>query len=170
MDLCLNFLSAPDGLEEINILSDAAGHFRGFESLYNRLVLLPQKHKRTVCTHSGCEKHMKAEADELFGWMELALKRAKSLQCQKKNMQDLKWWVEDYSNDFPKRELHAYMWWWIPSRSHSMADVCLSSRMTSSSRAHIACPPPCRHRVDTTTMPVYATISSTPSGTSRPKT
>ena len=43
MDLRLNFLSAPDGLEEINILSDAAGHFRGFESLHHRLILLPQK-------------------------------------------------------------------------------------------------------------------------------
>ena len=47
---------------------------------------------------------MKAEADELFGWLELAVKRAKSLDCQIKTLPDLKWWVDDYCSELRKRD------------------------------------------------------------------
>ena len=105
IDISLQALGqAADNLSELNIVSDAAGHFRGFESLYHHLVCLPQRHKCIVRTHFGCEKHMKAEADELFGWVELALKRAKGLKCQIKTLADLKWWIDDYCAAMKKRD------------------------------------------------------------------
>lgn len=104
IDLCLKQRLSKEPLTEINLESDAAGHFRGFENLYHHCVLLPKEFKCTVRTHFGCEKHMKAEADELFGWVELALKRAKSLKCTMKTLQDLKWWIDDYCSELRKRD------------------------------------------------------------------
>ena len=49
IDISLQTLGeAGKNLSELNIVSDAAGHFRGFESLYHHLVCLPQRHKCIV--------------------------------------------------------------------------------------------------------------------------
>ena len=66
--VCLRMAGAQENLPEINIASDAAGHFRVFESLFHLIVIVAKQRKCVVRTHYGCEKDMKAEADELFGW------------------------------------------------------------------------------------------------------
>lgn len=104
IDICLDNVQFPQQYREINIISDAAGHFRGFESLYHHMVHLPKQQKCIVRCHYGCEKHMKAEADELFGWMEMAVKRAKSLKCKIKTLTDLKAWIDSYSAELHKRD------------------------------------------------------------------
>lgn len=96
IDLCLEQRNMAAELHEVNILSDAAGHFKSFESMYHHCVHLVQQLKVPVRTHFGCEKHMKAECDQLFGWMELALQWAKRKRCIVTTMEDLKKLLLDY--------------------------------------------------------------------------
>ena len=85
------------GTEQVktyHLVSDAGPHFRAYENLWFNCVVLPQKLKAQVITHFGVEKHMKSEADRLFGMLEQYLAKARTRRIDIIEMEDLQKVVE----------------------------------------------------------------------------
>ena len=84
IDSCLKQqLSKEEPLTETNLVSDAAGHVRGFENLYHHCVWLSKERQRRMNTQS---------------------KRCRTLKRTIKTLQDLKWWIDDCLSEPRKRD------------------------------------------------------------------
>ena len=60
--------------------------------------------KVPVGMHLGCEKHMKGPADELFGWMAMALKWTTQIKCNITSLHELKEWFDKYTAGLRRRD------------------------------------------------------------------
>ena len=55
----------------------AMAGFAFHESLHHHLVTLPAKLQAPAWCHYGVEKHMKSKVDQMFGWLNMWIARAK---------------------------------------------------------------------------------------------
>ncbi len=55
-------------LDGIDFISDCAGHFRSYETMYWALVEQVKSQDCEIAWHWGVEKHLKHDCDRLFGW------------------------------------------------------------------------------------------------------
>ena len=61
-------------LTGIDFISDCAGHFRSYETLYWALVEQVKSQDCEIAWHRGVEKHLKHDCDRLFGWWRQGLR------------------------------------------------------------------------------------------------
>ena len=76
-------------LRAIHIVSDAGLHFRSYESLHHHLVELPRRFQVPCFCHWGIEKHMKSRCDQMFGWLNGWITRAKRNGASILSLEDL---------------------------------------------------------------------------------
>lgn len=89
IDVCLSLRKDHVPLRALHIVADAGPHFRSYESIHHHLVGLPQKHGVACYCHWGVEKHMKSRCDQMFGWLNKWIARAKRTTTCIKTLEEL---------------------------------------------------------------------------------
>lgn len=89
IDVCFSLRKDHVQLRALHIVADAGPHFRSYESIHHHLVGLPQKHGVACYCHWGVEKHMKSRCDQMFGWLNKWIARAKRTTTCIKTLEEL---------------------------------------------------------------------------------